>query len=162
MTQMPTPAKPKMPSPIAPHASAGSTQGVKDLHPAALEAVAAWNNLHKERDQLEADIYKTRNDLEVANRHIEELQHQLDRVTERRDYFQRYAVQANSDLQHVVSAANNLVHAAKSAMERSLEVAHLPEPEPLEDIEQGLADIAQQLNGGKDPMPTVVNKGPKD
>ena len=141
MAQMPTPAKPKMPGPIAPHASTGPATHIKDIHPAALDAVVAWNNLHRERDQLEAALHRTRNDLEVANRHIQELQYQLDQVTERRDYFQRYSVQASTDLQHIVTAAHNIISAAQTARDRSLEVAKLPEAEPeaLNEIEQGLA-----------------------
>lgn len=164
MAQMPTPPKPKMPGPIAPHATAHSN--IKDIHPAALDAVVAWSNINKERDQLEALYHRTKNDLEVANRHIQELQYQLDQVTERRDYFQRYSVQASTDLQHVVTAAQNIIAAAQTAMERSLEVAKLPEPSAVEavntetvnDIEQRLAEITRGLNGKE---PSAAAQGPR-
>jgi chromosome segregation ATPase len=152
-----------MPGPIAPHAGT-APNGIKDIHPAALDAVVAWNNVHKERDQLEATLQRTRNDLEVANRHIQELQYQLDQVTERRDYFQRYSVQASTDLQHIVTAAHNIISAAQTARDRSLEAAQLSEPaeepSPVDDVERQLAEMTKQLNGGE-PMPAAVTQRPR-
>ena len=163
--QMPTPPpNPKMPNPIAPHASAGpAANNIKDIHPAALDAVVAWSNINKEHDRLKAAYQKTCNDLEVANRHIQELQYQLDKVTERRDYFQRYSVQASTDLQHIVTAAHNIISAAQTARDRSLEAAQLPEPteEPpdMDAVERQLAEITKGLNGNG-PLPSIVNRGP--
>jgi hypothetical protein len=85
-------------------------------------------------------------DLEVEQRHCQELQHHIDVVSERRDYFQRYAVEVQTHLHHIAAAAT-------AARDRALDVTRVPEMAPVNEIEQDIAAIAKGLNGGNDPLP---------
>ena len=115
----------------------------KQLHPAAQEAAAMYSHALEAVDRLEAENIQLKNDLEIERRHCNELQHQLDHVSERRDYFYRYAIEVRTHLQTIVQSAT-------MADNRALEVAKneptKPQIEkPADALEQDLADAVQTL-----------------
>jgi hypothetical protein len=118
------------------------------LHPAAQEAAVIYSTALIERDHIRAELTRVRqeafdeiqrvrklaqqevdrlsNDLEIERRHCSELQFQLDQVTIKRDYFQRYAIEIHTHLDHIAASAN-------TARDRALRVAEedqeqLPSP----------------------------------
>jgi hypothetical protein len=142
------------------------------LHPAAQEAAVIYSTALVERDQIRAELVRVRqeafdeiqrvrklaaqevdkltNDLEVERRHCSELQFQLDQVIEKRDYFQRYAIEIHTHLDHIAASAN-------AARDRALKVAEedqakLP-PKPAPDappigglgFDEEIAAIAQKF-----------------
>lgn len=148
MAQMPAmPTMPPKPQPKQP----------AQPHPDAVAHIAAWNDIHRERDQLQAAYRKVCSDLEVRDRHIQELQYQLDQRTKERDWYMAHSIEMNAHMSHIENAA-------RAAKDKSLEMAKLTLPAaepPVEDFEQQLAELAKGLNGGE-PMPSVVTQGPRD
>jgi len=86
-------------------------------HPAVAEHLARFSDMARELDQLRDDNNKLLGDLDVERRHNRDLQAMLGRETERADYFQRYAVEAKTHLEHIKASAI-------TAHERALEVAN--------------------------------------
>ena len=115
-SKMPTPTNPKPKPPAAQPAPPPS-----GLHPEAMRAAADWSDLCRLRDRLLDENQQLRNAIEVDRRQITELQHQLDRVTERADFFQRYAVEIGTHLDLIATSA-------VKARERAIEMARRPEP----------------------------------
>ena len=113
------------------------------LHPAAQEAAAMYSEALEKVDRLQAENTRLSNELEIERKHCNELQHQLDHVSERRDYFYRYAIEVRTHLQTIVQSAT-------MADNRALEVAKneptKPQIEkPADALEQDLADAVQTL-----------------
>ena len=116
------------------------------LHPAAQEAAAIYSNALEAVDRLEAANVRLANELEIERRHCNELQHQLDSASERRDYFYRYAIEVRTHLQTIVQAAtmadNRALDVARSEPKGQIEKA--PESCP-ETLEHQIADVLKTI-----------------
>ena len=123
-------------------------------HPAVAEHLARFSDMARELDQLRGDNTKLLNDLDVERRHCHDLQNMLGRETERADYFQRYAVEAKTSLEHIKAAAT-------TAHERALDVANhkqerIEAPAVTDDIgnqvDAEIAAIAQKFAPKQEPQ----------
>jgi cell division septum initiation protein DivIVA len=112
----------------------------KNLHPAAQEAARVYSDALQMNASLQRKVSQLQCDLEVMTRVNQGLEQQLREMTESRDMFQRYAVEMQTHLQHVV-------HAATTAMDRSLAVSETKAEPSLE------ADIDRIVDGLSDADP---------
>ena len=149
MKSAPPPQPPKAPNFLAAvrhdqNTEAAATQA-RRLHPAAQEAAAMYSEALETVDRLQAENMRLAHDLEIERRHCNELQHQLDHVSERRDYFYRYAIEVRTHLQTIVQSAT-------MADNRALEVArNEPAKSQIEaektptQLEEELANVVETI-----------------
>jgi len=131
---MPAPTRPQAQPQLPP------AKPMQQLHPAAQEAAMVFSETMADNDRLRGEVMKLRNELEVEKRACRELEHQLDRETQRREFFEHWATELDCQLGNISSAIT-------SARQRGNEIArqrgqHKPMPD---DPHDGAAEMARKF-----------------
>lgn len=145
--ESPTAAKiPAAASPITP-ARHQSPPMPRQLHPAAQSAAADYSDALERLETEEAANDQLRADLTVERRHVADLTRLLDAATERADQYQRYSIEVRTHLVHLVSSAKSAHECAMDFAENPPQALPPREADPVETIEEMIADTVAQANG---------------